>query len=141
LILNEGRLAAQGTPEEIAGTLKGGDTWELVLKGAEVAEKCARFGSGMGQGLAAEPEVTEENGLFRVRFLLSGTNQIDGERIFDWAVAEGLKILGMNRRKLSLEDIFVKLTRDEVTDGETAGKTEANAEAAAEATEAHNENS
>jgi ABC-2 type transport system ATP-binding protein len=33
LIINEGRIAAQGKPEEIAGTLKGGDTWELILKG------------------------------------------------------------------------------------------------------------
>jgi hypothetical protein len=44
-----------------------------------------------------------------------------GERIFDWAVAEGLKILGMNRRKLSLEDIFVKLTNDEVVGRSPAG--------------------
>ena len=36
-----------------------------------------------------------------------------GERIFDWAVAEGLKILGMTRKKLSLEDIFVELTAEE----------------------------
>jgi len=176
LILNEGRIAAQGTPEEIAGTLKGGDTWELTLKGAEIAEKCARL------NLGAEPEIAEDQGLYKVRFFLpSGTisptgggvptsadtapvgttsadtapvgttsadmapvgttsaGTADGERIFDWAVAENLKILGMNRRKLSLEDIFVKLTSDEKpsysettvregtsASGETTGTTEAN---------------
>jgi ABC-2 type transport system ATP-binding protein len=36
-----------------------------------------------------------------------------GEMIFDWAVSGGLKIIGMNRKKLSLEDIFVSLTSDE----------------------------
>jgi ABC-2 type transport system ATP-binding protein len=35
-----------------------------------------------------------------------------GERIFDWAVCENLKILEMKRKKLSIEDIFVKLTGD-----------------------------
>ena len=40
-----------------------------------------------------------------------------GERIFDWAVANGLKILGMNRKKLSIEDIFVSLTAEEKTGG------------------------
>jgi hypothetical protein len=36
----------------------------------------------------------------------------EGERIFDWAVAQGYKILRMNRKRLSLEEIFVKLTNE-----------------------------
>ncbi|MCL1815483.1 MAG: ATP-binding cassette domain-containing protein [Treponema sp.] len=120
LILNEGRIAAQGTPEEIAGTLKGGDTWELLLKGSDIAEKCGRLSAG------AAPEIEEEDGLCKVRFFLSSGafGNVDGERIFDWAVAEGLKILSMNRRKLSLEDIFVKLTGDETTGRNDTDKTE-----------------
>jgi ABC-2 type transport system ATP-binding protein len=43
----------------------------------------------------------------------SGGSENPGERIFDWAVSEGLKITMMNRKKLSLEDIFVKLTGEE----------------------------
>jgi ABC-2 type transport system ATP-binding protein len=118
LILNEGRIAAQGTSEEIAGTLKGGDTWELLLKGNDIAEKCSRFGlQYLHKNFDTAPEITEENGLFKLRFFFTGSGQNSensGEKIFDWAVAEGLKILGMNRRKLSLEDIFVKLTREEI---------------------------
>jgi ABC-2 type transport system ATP-binding protein len=117
LILNEGRIAAQGTPEEIAGTLKGGDTWELVLKQSSTGgtggmrEACARLARDLN------PEITEEEGLYRVSFFLPAAGDRgapDGEKIFDWAVAENLKILGMNRRRFSLEDIFVKLTNDEV---------------------------
>ncbi|MDR2662666.1 MAG: ATP-binding cassette domain-containing protein [Treponema sp.] len=119
LILNEGLIAAQGTPEEIAGTLKGGDTWELILKRSSsggtggIREACARLGRDLN------PEISEEEGLYRVSFFLPAAGDYegaapDGEKIFDWAVAENLKILGMNRRRLSLEDIFVKLTNDEV---------------------------
>lgn len=117
LILNEGRIAAQGTPEEIAGTLKGVNTWELILKGTDMQEKCAAFGSKyLKKSFDTAPEIQEENGLFNVRFFIPAEISSvplvgkTGELIFDWAVAEGLKILGMKEHKLSLEDIFVKLT-------------------------------
>jgi ABC-2 type transport system ATP-binding protein len=116
LILNEGKIAAQGTPEEIAGTLKGGDTWELVLKGSEIQEKCARLSGSLNADL--KPEIQEDNGLYHLSFFLpadASGGKDTGEKIFDWAVAEGLKITGMKCRKLSLEDIFVKLTGDEGT--------------------------
>jgi ABC-2 type transport system ATP-binding protein len=117
LILNEGRIAAQGTPEEIAGTMArnasfgGSDSWELYLKGAPAAEmesRLARLGKKTGE-VSAE---TLENGIVRLKFVMAGGDDYsaDGETIFDWAVNEGCKIVGMNRKKISLEDIFVKLT-------------------------------
>jgi ABC-2 type transport system ATP-binding protein len=112
LIIHEGRIAAQGKPEEIAGTLKGTDTWELILKGADlpgITERLTRVGGDITQPLIeAGPE-----GTVKVHFSVQ-SGGIDGERIFDWAVAEGLKILQMNRKKLSLEDIFVKLTSEQL---------------------------
>ncbi|MDR1277205.1 MAG: ATP-binding cassette domain-containing protein [Treponema sp.] len=119
LILNEGRIAAQGNPEEIAGTMKGGDTWELLLKGADAAavrDKLPRIGGELTIGAVS----VRDEGLTAANLFIPGRGDEsrDGERIFDWAVAEGLKILSMTRKKLSLEDIFVKLTSEE-----RAGKT------------------
>jgi ABC-2 type transport system ATP-binding protein len=34
------------------------------------------------------------------------------ERIFDWAVAEGYRIVALVPQRLSLEDLFIKLTRE-----------------------------
>jgi ABC-2 type transport system ATP-binding protein len=126
LILNEGRIAAQGRPEDIAGTMKGGDTWELILKGADAAgieARLARLGT-----LSLESHSSEEPGTVKVSFFLpsggsagGGASIIGGEEIFDWAVAEGFKILGMNRRRFSLEDIFVKVTGEERNGGHSAG--------------------
>ncbi|MDR2494576.1 MAG: ATP-binding cassette domain-containing protein [Spirochaetaceae bacterium] len=110
LIIHEGRIAAQGLPEVIAETLttgKGADTWELLLKfpnPAEAAEKAARLADGIRL-----PPLPEHGGAVSLSFSAPG-GEAEGERIFDWAVREGVKILGMNRKKLSLEDIFVKLT-------------------------------
>jgi len=120
LIINEGKIAAQGTPEEIAGTMKGGDTWELALKGADAETIKSRLRL-LGEGLASVSAAAREDGTTALSFFIPEINSADvyaedvpaGERIFDWAVASGLKILGMSRKKLSLEDIFVKLTSEE----------------------------
>ena len=121
LILNEGRIAAQGTPEEIAETIKSASVggWELFLKGASAAELESRL---LLPGLETR-EVKAENtpdGPVKLSFMLTKgglsraeTWSDDGEAIFDWAASQGYKIIGMNRKKLSLEDIFVKLTTEE----------------------------
>jgi ABC-2 type transport system ATP-binding protein len=109
LILNEGRVAAQGRPEEIAAAMKGGDTWELLLKGAPARRIEDRLG-GLGLEAASVSASDCGDGTVKLSFFLNESGQ--GERIFDWAVAEGFKILSMNRRLLSLEDIFVSLTSE-----------------------------
>jgi len=114
LIINDGRIAAQGRPEEIAGSMKGGDTWELLLKGADadsIREKLSRLGN-----ISNTLVETSADGLVAASFFIPSeeTGGYDsGERVFDWAVNSQLKLLSMNRKKLSIEDIFVKLTSDE----------------------------
>ncbi|MDR2784465.1 MAG: ATP-binding cassette domain-containing protein [Treponema sp.] len=138
LIINAGSIAAQGKPEEIAGTLKGGDTWELVLKApdpdapaslapASVGERLQSLGAVAGEELSRINVSAPDNGTVRVSFFLGGNSgggiraeNAAGEAIFDWAVSQGFKILMMNRKKLSLEDIFVKLTSDTEGSGAAA---------------------
>jgi ABC-2 type transport system ATP-binding protein len=124
LIINEGRIAVQGRPEEIAGTMRGGDSWELILKGsgaAELGRKLARLGGD----LSSETVEDREDGTVGLSFFLQsdpgGSGLSEGERIFDWAVSEGLKILRMNRKRLSLEDIFVKLTGEQSAGEDSSG--------------------
>ncbi|MDR2447931.1 MAG: ATP-binding cassette domain-containing protein [Treponema sp.] len=124
LIISDGRIAAQGTPEEIAGTLKGADTWRLTLKGADldgVKEKLSRLAPAERLSGITLDAADAGSGVVTVSFSTpaDGTG-LDGERIFDWAVAERLKILGMNQKKISLEDIFVRLTSETRTTDATA---------------------
>ena len=114
LIINDGRIAAQGKPEEIAGSMKGGDTWELILKGAGGDEINSKLPS-LGQVVNPAVDMTD-NGNVSVNFFLPSGGLEDsnsGERIFDWAVNQKLKILEMKRKKISIEDIFVKLTSEQ----------------------------
>jgi ABC-2 type transport system ATP-binding protein len=119
LIINDGRIAVQGSPEEIAASMKGGDTWELKLKGADantIKDKLLeKEVSTIGEvsNLAVE---NADDGTVTANFFVpdSGSSSlIAGENIFDWAVAHNLKILGKKKKKLSIEDIFVKLTGGE----------------------------
>jgi len=132
LILNEGRIAAQGTPEEIAETVKRGsktslrsyDSWELYLKGA-AAEDMPKRMAHLGRETSDLKIETLEGGILRLNFAVTGgtdngIDTSDGEFIFDWAVTEGYKIIGMTRKKLSLEDIFVKLTSEPLTSDQPA---------------------
>ena len=140
LILNEGRIAAQGTPEEIARTMAASargmapaksqtsvksqppaeehgraDTWEVHLKGADAAEVKNRL---THLDLPAEAEITDvsaenlETAAVRLCFTIKGSSEESGELIFNWAVSQGYKIINMNRKKLSVEDIFVEITTD-----------------------------
>ena len=129
LIINEGKIAAQGTTEEIAGTMKGGDTWELMLTqnmgfdtapNASFVEIVKGNLQKLGDGIGSVTTEQMDNNVVKLGFFVPTANAADsssfiptGEMIFDWAVSGGLKIIGMNRKKISLEDIFVSLTSDE----------------------------
>jgi ABC-2 type transport system ATP-binding protein len=115
LIINEGRIAAQGSPEEIGRTMKGEISWDLVLKGKSAAET-GELLKELGHNVRWEELFDRDDRTVFLSFPVREGN-IGGEDIFDWAVASGLKILSMNQKRLSLEDIFVKLTR-EASDGE-----------------------
>jgi len=125
LIINEGKIAAQGTTEEIAGTMKGGDTWELILTGNTAFDVAAGTALAdnlqrLRDGVSSVTVELMDNQLMKIGFFVPTNNAADsgsfiptGEMIFDWAVSSGMKIIGMNRKKISLEDIFVSLTSDE----------------------------
>ena len=126
LILSEGRIAAQGRPEEIAATLKGGDTWALLIRGADsgaAREKITAFARTAQYSLSSLAAEDREDGTTTLSFVLGGgaesavpqTGAPTGEQLFDWAVREGLKLLEMNHRTISLEDIFVQLTGEQFT--------------------------
>jgi ABC-2 type transport system ATP-binding protein len=110
LILNEGRIVAQGTTEEIGKELKGEALLYLTIKASDntaVAKELAACGA-VEKLLECEPE---NSGRIRAKVSLApGADSV--EKIFDWAVAKNYKLLAMVPEKISLEDIFIKLTRE-----------------------------
>ncbi len=110
LILNEGRIVASGTTDEIGREMKGEVMLDLTLKAKELGaiEDSLKSLSVIRKVLSSKK--VEEN---KVNFHLSLDPESDAEEmIFDWAVKEGYKILAMIPERFSLEDIFIKLTRE-----------------------------
>jgi ABC-2 type transport system ATP-binding protein len=107
LILNEGQIVAKGTPEEINREMKGEVLLEVLLKGA-----------GKPDGVKRVPGVREllqisspGKNLHKVQVALLPDSGAE-EAVFDWAVDRGYKILAMVPKRLSLEELFIKLTRE-----------------------------
>jgi ABC-2 type transport system ATP-binding protein len=101
--------------------MKGGVTWDLTLKagggtGAVESVKNALPDLANAAGKLQRERATAGNeGVVHVSFFVKsarGKGEVMAESIFVWAVAAGFKILAMQRKRLSLEDIFVKLTGD-----------------------------
>jgi ABC-2 type transport system ATP-binding protein len=107
LILNEGKIVAKGTPEEINREMKGEVLLEVLLKGG-----------GKPEGVKSVPGVREllqistpGKDLHKVQVALLPDSGAE-EAVFDWAVDRGYKILAMVPKRLSLEELFIKLTRE-----------------------------
>ena len=121
IILNEGRVAAQGAPAEIGKALKGEERIRLRIKASGSSagsfdQKTLSSLPGIRSVASFQPE---SPGIYAAEISMPPTASGDdaqapdvGETIFDWAVSRGLKLLELERRRLSLEEIFVKLTSE-----------------------------
>jgi ABC-2 type transport system ATP-binding protein len=113
LILDKGRIVAQGTREEIEGTLKGEVLIDLTLKGGPPDTDALAGLDGVRTVISSR---SLPSGITDLRLSLAPDSGAE-ERLFDWAVARGLKILAMVPQRLSLEDIFITLTESSPREG------------------------
>jgi ABC-2 type transport system ATP-binding protein len=104
LIISDGKLVGEGSPQDLAAMAAGEAVYTLELKGDV---------SAFTSKLPAIFRLThqhEEGG--RTMLELSSKDVTDrSEELFDLAAASGCKLLGLNRKEASLEDIFLKLTK------------------------------
>jgi ABC-2 type transport system ATP-binding protein len=108
LILNRGRLVARGTADEISHEVSGESVFSVSLKGID--ESAARSGI---KALPAVTGVLEStggvNGTVTLRIAAEADTDV-GEGLFDWAVAQGCKIVSLYREPVKLEDVFSSVT-------------------------------
>jgi ABC-2 type transport system ATP-binding protein len=107
LILNEGQIVAKGTPEEINREMKGEVLLEVLLKG-DKAPSGVKSIEGVRELLDVSVPVA---GQHKIKVALLPDSGAE-EAVFDWAVDQGYKILAMVPKRLSLEELFIKLTRE-----------------------------
>ena len=126
LIIDRGRIVAEGTPQELRQRLAGSN----VLRAAFRGEVAAREAVGELPGAVAVVETSGE-GETRVRVECSEGADLS-EEIFHLAVARGWVLRELSREGLSLEDVFVRLTRHDEAFPEAPADKTASPEAAAD---------
>jgi ABC-2 type transport system ATP-binding protein len=105
LIIDRGRIVAEGTPQQLRSKLAGTPVVHAVFKG-DVAVREALA------GLPGVLRVDEERVAGETRARLECLPDADpAEDIFHLAVARGFVLRRLSREALSLEDVFVRLTR------------------------------
>ncbi len=116
IILHQGRLVADGTTEELAGSLSDSRQIELELEGDQRT---------IQENLKKIPQIVEvsheEGNLWTVRLrdAEDSTDTAARRAIFRTMAQAGCVLLSMGRRRVSLEEVFLKLTsQPEPTDGD-----------------------
>jgi ABC-2 type transport system ATP-binding protein len=121
LIINQGRIVASGTPEELQAAAGGEESVRVSIKAgagaggatgtadaAQVEESLGRIASVTSVARVGQPG--PDYFAYRVK---AGNSPRLGEEIFRTAVAMGWTINELTRETLSLEDVFLKLTTKE----------------------------
>ncbi|MCP4677023.1 MAG: ATP-binding cassette domain-containing protein [Deltaproteobacteria bacterium] len=118
-IIHKGKLVGQGKPEELRSRIAG----KGVTIVAEVSDpdKSAEMALSEVEGVdRVSPPKPGKDGLVTYT-IQAETDRAVRERIFDVAVENGFKLVGLSTESASLEDIFVQITtREEAGRDDTA---------------------
>ncbi len=110
LVISNGKIVADNTPETLASALTGAHRLSLKVKGTEGAVKSVIKSIENVKSCSCAGE--RENGI--VEFFIESDENVDiRERLFFGLAKAGLPIMGLGSMDLSLEDIFLKLTTDD----------------------------
>ncbi|MGH9316883.1 MAG: ABC transporter ATP-binding protein [Thermoanaerobaculia bacterium] len=125
LIIDRGRIVAEGTPGELRAKLAGKVIVRAAFKGTVPASEALERVAG-----ALSVEVEGDPGETRARIECAPESD-PREEIFRLAVARGWVLRELVREAVSLEDVFVRLTRHDSASADAMAEGSASAAAAA----------
>jgi len=119
-IINRGKVMAVDTPARLGERLKGRDVVRVDIAGVEAADSsvCAAVQTalrGVVGALGADVEAVA-GGTLQARIQSEVGVDLRAD-VAALVVGRGWKLVGLSGESLSLEDIFLKLTNDEPTEG------------------------
>lgn len=122
LIINKGRIVGSGPPEELRAGMEG----KSAAISAEVRDPDGRAAAALNavEGVREVGDPRDTGNGITAYEIDAEPGPAVRERIFDAAVANGFKLLGLSSRSLSLEDIFVEITTEEAPAQAVTGEKE-----------------
>ncbi|HZZ20389.1 MAG TPA: ABC transporter ATP-binding protein [Opitutaceae bacterium] len=109
LIINQGRIVAQGTPADLRREVLGQSAYEIEAAG-EIGSLSFLLGS-IDPGLSVASEGTPDEHGFRTIKLKTLNADDCGEAILRACLSEGLRVRALSRAHPTLEDVFLAATR------------------------------
>lgn len=115
LIINEGRLVANGTPEELAGRAKGQEVVHISIRGhrAEIEAKLDEL------NFVSDYKCVKADDQILGYRISSQQGNNAAEEIFQFVVDNHWSLTELRQETVSLEDVFLQLTGSESTDAMT----------------------
>jgi ABC-2 type transport system ATP-binding protein len=109
LIINQGRIVAQGTPAELRRDVLGQSSYQVEAAGT--SDTLAMLLAAVDPGLTIESEGQADAQGFRTIRLRTATEAELGEAILRVMLSEGLRVRSITRSHPTLEDVFLAATR------------------------------
>ena len=115
LIINEGRLVANGTPEELAGRAKGQEVVHISIRGhrADIEAKLDEL------NFVSDYKCVKADDQILGYRISSQQGNNAAEEIFQFVVDNHWSLTELRQETVSLEDVFLQLTGSESTDAMT----------------------
>lgn len=112
MIISKGKLAASDTPENLERIMNSSESIQIEVRAEE--ETVREILSSVAQ--VKEINCTEEDGIVKVEIRAEDQKDIR-EAVFTAFANQNCPLLTLKKTKISLEDVFLELTRGEQTDG------------------------
>ena len=111
LIINDGKIVANGSPESLADRAKGGEVVDITIRGPaeEIESKLQDLNF-----VSEFNRVNTTDGLFSYR-IASEKGRNAAEELFQFVVQNGWSLTELRQESVSLEDVFLELTGESVT--------------------------
>ncbi|MBI4498136.1 MAG: ABC transporter ATP-binding protein [Chloroflexi bacterium] len=120
VIINEGRVVAEDSPDSLVARLTGGERWSLLVRGPRAAVE---------ETLRAQPyvlDVAAQDAGALTRFLVDCRSEEEvGEALAGLVTGHGWGLRELRTASMSLEDVFLRLTTSESHVEEESGEEEA----------------
>ncbi len=105
VIINKGKIVAEGTPEELEKLARGEMILHIITKDRTLEKEIEKAGLVLVETKSANNEI---------EIVVTSQNKEDiREKVFNLAKKKGITLLEMWRERVSLEDVFLKLTKEE----------------------------
>ncbi|MDE0301282.1 MAG: ATP-binding cassette domain-containing protein [Candidatus Poribacteria bacterium] len=106
LIINDGKIVANGTPESLADRAKGGEVVDITIRGPaeEIESKLQELNF-----VNEFDRVNTVDGLLSYR-ITSDKGKNAAEELFQFVVQNGWSLTELRQESVSLEDVFLELT-------------------------------